>query len=227
MTPKKAIIFDASTLISLAMNGLTSELAELKKTFKGKFIITKEVKYEVIDRPINIKRFELEALRVKQLLDKGVFEMPSVFGIKDSEISKITQELVQIANSTFYNNASDIHLIDLGEASCMAVSKILNEKKIENVLAIDERTVRMLIEKPENLLNLLEKKLHTKLNSRKQNYETFSGFNILRSSELVYMIYKKGIIKLEDGKTLDALLYAVKFSGCSISEDEIYEIEKL
>ena len=41
---KKIIIFDASTLITLAMNGMFEEIKGLKKIFKGNFIITKEVK---------------------------------------------------------------------------------------------------------------------------------------------------------------------------------------
>ena len=39
-----AIIFDASTLISFSMNGLLGELERLKGIFKGKFLITQEVK---------------------------------------------------------------------------------------------------------------------------------------------------------------------------------------
>ena len=57
----KAIIFDSGTLISFAINGLYEELKLLKAKFDGKFIITDEVKAEIIDKPINIKRFELEA----------------------------------------------------------------------------------------------------------------------------------------------------------------------
>ena len=62
-----AIIFDASTLISFSMNGLLDEVVKLKKIFKGKFLIPEDVKYEIIDRPLNVKRFELEALRLKKL----------------------------------------------------------------------------------------------------------------------------------------------------------------
>ena len=53
--------------------------------------------------------------------------------------------------SIFKKRDKDLHIIDLGEASCIALSKLINEKNIENVLAIDERTTRVLIEKPENL----------------------------------------------------------------------------
>ena len=41
----KALIFDSSSIISLAMNSLLPELRELKMIFDGDFIITDEVKY--------------------------------------------------------------------------------------------------------------------------------------------------------------------------------------
>ena len=72
---KKAVIFDSGALISLSMNGLLDELQKLKGIFKGDFLITEQVKYEVIDKPINIKCFELEALKAQQLLDDKILEM--------------------------------------------------------------------------------------------------------------------------------------------------------
>lgn len=224
---EKIIIFDASTIITLAMNGLFEELRKLKSIFNGKFIITKDVKKEIIDKPLTVKKFELEALRLKQLLDEEVFESSDVLGINEKEITIKTNEVLNIANSTFLGRGKTIHLIDAGEASCIALSKILNSKKINNVLAVDERTMRVLCEKPENLKKLYEKKLHTKISSKKENYKYFYGFQFIRSSELVYVAYKKGIFKIKDKLLLDALLYAVRFKGCSISNDEINEIKKL
>jgi len=223
----KIILFDASTLITFAMNGLLPELKELRKIFKGKFIITQEVKKEIIDKPITIKRFELEALKLKELLDEKIIEMPSCLGINEEIISKETNEILRISNITFYGRGEDIHIIDLGEASCLALSRILDEKKIENVIAVDERTTRILGEKPENLEKLLQKKLHTKITFKKENFGFFKGFKFIRSAELVYVAYKKGLVKLKNGMVLDALLWAVKFKGCAISEDEIREIKKL
>ncbi|GAI37235.1 unnamed protein product, partial [marine sediment metagenome] len=133
---QKVIIFDASTLISLAMNGLFNELRELKKIFKGKFIITKDVKREIIDKPITIKRFELEALRLKKLLDDKVIEMPSSLKIDETQISKKVIEIRDIANSTFHGRGEDIKLIDSGEISCLALSRILDEKKVNYVIAV-------------------------------------------------------------------------------------------
>jgi len=221
---QKAIIFDSSTLISFSMNSLLGELKGLRKIFKGKFIITKEVKKEIVDKPLTIKRFELEALRIKQLLDDKVLELPSSFGVSDGEISKRTSEILEIANNTFSGNEKEIHLIDSGEASCLALSRMLEEKRITNVIAVDERTMRMLGEKPENLKKLLQKKMHTEIAQRKENFRFFRGFRFIRSSELVYVAYKKGIVNLKNRMVLDALLYAVKFKGCSISDKEIQEI---
>ena len=225
---KKAIIFDASTLISLSLNGLVEELKELKKIFNGNFLISQEVKKELIDNPIMIKKFELEALRIKELIEEKILELPESINIGKEEISRKTQEFIGLANTMFESKREEIKLIHSGEASCFALSQILNERGIKNVLSIDERTARMLIEKPENLKSLLEKKLHTKIFFKKDNFIKFKGFKVIRSSELIYFAHKKGIVKVKDGNlVLDALLYALKYKGCAISFEEIEEIKRL
>ena len=223
----RIIIFDASILITFAMNGLLPELKELKKNFKGKFIIPYAVKKEAVDNPLKIKRFELEALRIQNLLDEKILELPDSLGISEKDISIETQKILDEANSLFQNHQKDIHIIDVGESACLALSKILNSKKIENVMAIDERTMRMLCEKPDNLRLLLEKKLHTKINYQKLKNKSFSDCRIIRSAELIYIAWKKDLVRLKGNQVLDALLYAVQFKGCSISYDEIEEIKRL
>lgn len=229
MTLKKAIIFDASTLISLGMNGFFREIEKLKNSFNGYFFITSYVKYEIIDRPINVKRFELEAMRMNKLLNQGILQMPFVIGIKDDLIQEKTRKLLDIANKIFRANGKEIHILDEAEVSCIVLSEILSEKGIKNVVAVDERTLRLLVEKPEELKNVLKKKLHTKIISNSSDYKFFKGFNLIRSSELVYILYKNQLIDLNghSEKALDALLYAVKFKGCAISDDEIKEIKKI
>jgi len=220
-----AILFDASTLISLSMNGLFDELKNLKKIFKGKFIITKEVKAEVIDHPIEVKRFELEALRVKEMLDEGTLELPESLGIKSEDVSLGKEKMFGIANTMFVGDGREITLIHSGEASCLALSRILLDKKIPHVIAIDERTTRMLGEKPEKLKELLERKMETSVKLVKADFKYFRGFRFIRSTELMYVAWKKGLLEIKDGKkVLDALLWAVKFKGCAVSEDEIKEI---
>jgi hypothetical protein len=223
----KAIIFDASTLISFAMNGLLPELKALKKSFSGKFIITQDVKREVIDKPLTIKRFELEALKVKHLMNEKIIELPLVLGVKNSEILQLANDFLERANNIFIGRGKNIKLISMGEATCLALSRILNNKKIENVVAVDERTTRMLIEKPENLRKIMQKKLHMKVDLNKDNFKIFKGFKLIRSVELIYVAYKKGLIRLKDPLVLDALLWALKFKGCSVSGKEINEIKAL
>jgi hypothetical protein len=223
---EKAIIFDAGTLISFSMNGLIDELEELKKHFKGKFLITKEVKYEVIDHPIKIKRFELEAMNIQRLMNEGTIEIPSSLGISDETITKNSQDLMSIANSTFTQGNKQIHLVELGETSSLSLSKILTEKGIENIIAIDERTMRMLCEKPENLRDLYKKKFHMPISYKKENLKHFQGFKVIRSCELIYVAYKKGLTDLKGKKALEAYLYALRYKGCSVSSDEIKEMVK-
>lgn len=223
----KALIFDASSLISMALNGLFAEIRGLKKAFGGKFIVTKEVYSEMVERPIKINRFKLEAIRLKQLVDEGVLEFPVAIGVKDAQISLAAHDILDIANASFVGDRKEIHLIDLGEASCLALSRILDEKKQPNLLVIDERTTRIMCEKPANLVKLLRRKLHTRVRPNKKNFDKFGGCRIIRSAELVYIAYKKGLVNLKDPQTLSALLWAVKFKGCSISGEEIKEIENL
>ena len=224
---EKAIIFDSGTLISFSMNGITEIIRDLKKIFGGKFLITHEIKGEIIDRPLNIKRFELEALKMKQMLDDKIIELPECLGIGKDEVSKKAEEILNIANETFHNGDKNIHIMDLGEASGLALSNILKERKIQNVIAIDERTTRILTEKPENLRKLLERKIHVGIEIRKDNLSVFKNFKIIRSAELIYVAYKKRVLQYKDKEALDALLYALKFKGAAISDEEIKEIKKL
>ncbi|MGA2130096.1 MAG: hypothetical protein ABSG05_00570 [Candidatus Pacearchaeota archaeon] len=225
---KKAILFDSGPIISFAMNGMTGVFRELKKIFRGKFIITNEVKSEVIDVPLRIKRFELEALMIKRLLDEGVFELPTSLDVKDSEIEKIDQEFLNTANSTFNGDGKDIHILDHGESSCLALSKILNEKGVKNIIAIDERTTRLLVEKPDNLKELFEERFHTKIKMDSEKTKMFTNFKIIRSPELAYVAYKNNLLGIKDGKTiLDAVLYSMKFKGASISGEEIEQIKSI
>jgi len=223
----KAIIFDSSTLINFALNGLLTEFRELRKLFDGKFLITREIVAEVVDKPLKIKRFELEALKIKELIMDKVLELPSSLNVDENKISKMTTEIMNLANNTFIGKGNAIHLIDIGESSCLVLSKLLDEKGIKNVLSVDERTTRLLGEKPDNLKSLLEKRLHTDIEVKEENLKSFSNFKFIRSTELMYLAYKKGIVKLKNNNVLDALLYALKLNGCSISDEEISDMERL
>ena len=226
----KTLIFDSGPLINLSMNGFLYILEELKKSFNGKFLITEQVKYETLDRPLKIQIFELGALRIQDLLQKKVLELPSSLNISNSEISKKTAELKNIANNLLENNGNGIEIVSDAEISCLALSYILKEKNIESLIAIDERTTRLLSENPKELEETISKKTHFSVKLSKKNLfhlSKFSDFKFIRSPELIYVAHKKGLLHLKDPKALEASLYATKFKGSSISWEEIKILKKL
>lgn len=222
MKKRKALIFDSSSIISLAMNGLLDVLTGLSKESKIEFFITPNVRKEIVEDPLKTKKFELEALQIKDLIEKGVIALAD-----DPNLEKETQNFLNAANSAFTSMGERIKLLHGGEASCFALAKIM--KDYDSALVIDERTARILSENPENLRELLEKKMHREIDMDEQSASLFSGFKIIRSAELAVMAYKKGIIDLpaQPKQIVDALLYGVKLNGCSISSEEIEEAKKL
>ena len=147
----KALILDSGTLINLSMNGLLYILEELKKKSNVRFLVTEQVKYEIIDHPIAIPRFELGALEIRALIDNKTIELPEVLSVTESEIKSKTNYLMHLANQTINAKGKWIKIVSDAEMSCLALSSILIERGIENIIAIDERTTRILAEKPQNL----------------------------------------------------------------------------
>lgn len=222
---EKIVILDSSTIINLALNGLLDMLKKLKEKTKARFFITPSIKYEVIDRPIKSKEYHLAALQIKSLVDSGVIELSRALNVSDEEIRKETKNLLSLANSTFFAESHFLQPIDEGEISCLVFyNHIKTDKK---VIALDERSTRMLCENPENLRKLFERKFHVKVEMNSKNLKSFQNFKIIRSSEIAYAAYKLGLIELKNHDVLDALLYATKFKGASISREEISEIKKI
>jgi hypothetical protein len=221
----KYLVFDSSSLINMTTNGLSNLLEKLKAGFKGEFLITKSVKYETMDHPLQIERFEWGALRIKNLLDNKTLKMAE--DIFDEKIIKQKAgEILNQANNTFFKENQAIHLIEAGEAETLAVSLLLTQKGLENLAVIDERTARMLSENTSRLRELLENKLHTGIRNNSNKLE-IEKVKIIRSTELAYLAYKKGLVEIKDKKALEAMLYALKFGGCSITEKEILSISKI
>ncbi|MEK6830952.1 MAG: hypothetical protein AABX77_02890 [Nanoarchaeota archaeon] len=221
----KYLIFDSGPLINFSMNGLLYLLESMHKKFNVDFLITKEIKEEVIDNPLNIKRFELEALRLLSLFKKGIIKHADLTKNEIDELRVIRNNLMQTANSTFKSGRTEIHLIDKGESAALALSIIMKKKTNLNIpLVIDERTTRILCEAPENLRKLFEKKLHSSIKANKNNYALFKDFKIIRSTEIAYIAYKNNLVDLKDPRALEAILYGLKLNGCSISEKEVEEM---
>jgi predicted nucleic acid-binding protein len=222
----KYLIFDAGPIISLTLNGMLPIIEKLKEVFDGEFILTPQVKHEVVDRPIKIKKYKLEAIRVQDLIGRGVFKMSSGV-VPDDKLDKEVKRLLKVTNGVLRiaQTGEKIKLIHKGEVSCLAFVKLCGA---DNVIVIDERTTRMLTESPQNLERMMEKKLHTPLKAELSLLDELKGFKFIRSAEFLFIAYKKGLIPIKKDKDLlDALLYGVKFKGAAISSGEIEEMKRL
>lgn len=223
----KILVLDSGILINLSMNGLLYLIEGLKKISGVSFVITKDVKYETVDRPIGIPRFELGALSIKYLLESGIVQLSQDIGITEEKINPLTNKYMELANHAVQSRGQYIQVVSNAEMSCLALSKLLTDKKIENMIGLDERTTRILAEKPQNMEHLMSDKLHQSISIQKDKLKEFSQFRFIRSSELVYVAYKKGLLKITGPKVLEAALFATKFHGSSVSFEEINQLKKL
>jgi len=222
----KYLIFDAGPIISLTMNGMLPIIEKLKEIFNGEFILTPHVKNEVVDKPMKIKKYKLEAIQVNDMISRGIFKMSTEF-VSQQKLDKEIKRLLKVTNGVLRTTQTKekISIIHDGEAACLAFSNLC---KCDNVIVIDERTTRMLTEAPQNLEKMMEKKLHTPLDAQLSLLDELKNFRFIRSSELLFVAYKKGLIKIKGGvDVLDALLYGVKFKGAAISSTEIEEMKRL
>lgn len=222
----KYLIFDAGPIITLSMSGMLPVIEKLKENFKGEFILTPQVKVEVLERPMKIKKYKLSAIQIKSLIDKGVFKMSTDI-ISDTQLEKETKRILKVANGALRTaqTGEKLKIIQKGEASTLAFSNLC---KTENVIVVDERTTRLLTEAPQNLEKLMEKKLHTPIKAELSLLAEFKNYKFIRSTELLYIAYKKDLLPMKKSKDLlDALLYGAKFKGTAISSKEIEEIKSL
>lgn len=228
----RALIFDAGPIISLATNNLLWVLERLKHAYGGEFLITPKVKAELIDKPLSTKKFEFEALQVLDIIEKDVLKV-----YQNKGIEALSKELLDLANHSFMAHGSWIRLMHNAEIECLATAQYLKA----DAAIIDERTTRLFLENPLRLEKLFEIRLHTdiKVNSTavERVKELLKEVKIIRSSELIMIAYKLGLlndfiptlptIKRPRKTLLNAVLWALKVRGCSISKKEIDEIVRL
>lgn len=221
----KALLFDSGPIISLTMNNLLWIIEPLKAAFRGQFLITPAVKKELIEVPLNIKRFEYEALQVMKLVDQGVLE------VAEPDAQKKGNEILDLMNSIYQCKGNPLRIVHEAEVETLSAACALEQP----TLVIDERTVRLLLEDPESLRKLMEKRLHAPVTMNRKTAadvnKMLCDLRIIRSAELVAVAYTHGLFQnivpaKGKGILLDALLWGVKTNGCSITEREIEEIKK-
>ena len=218
----KFIVFDTGSIISLAMNELLWTLPLLKKRFKGEFYIPHSVKLELVDKPMEIKRFKFEAINILKLIQEGVLKVHEKINI---------EEEFNLVNSIFFIKGNPLKLIQMGEMEALVLAKRLNA----SLYFVDERTMRLFVEDSNSLRRLLERKFHDRVSVNRSKLDIFkkkfSSLSVARSTELMSVDYEMDIFKdytvVSKNDFLDGILWGLKLRGVSISSEEINEMISL
>ncbi|MEM4330944.1 MAG: hypothetical protein QW273_02970 [Candidatus Pacearchaeota archaeon] len=221
----RILIFDAGPLISLTLSGILEILEKLHSFLKEtSFVITPQVKREIVDRTFLIKKYSLEAFKIQRLIDKKILLLSTEF-VKNSDLNLELSKVLSLSKNLLKADNEKISLLHEGESSCIAFSKLV---KFPSLIVTDERNVRLITESKEALKELSERKLHTTLKLNKKNFKYFEDLKYVRSSELVFFAFKNNLFEIEKSpEALEALLYNLKFHGTAISSKEIEEMKNL
>ncbi|HLD00967.1 MAG TPA: hypothetical protein VJC39_04435 [Candidatus Nanoarchaeia archaeon] len=223
--PDRVLFFDAGPLISLVMSRMVFILPLLKQQFNGKFYITPAVQKELIERPLKIRRFGFEALQVQKLVREGVLE------VYDKVPREEVNSVIDLANNSFKINSKPMDIIQSGE-----IESAISALKLGAPVVIDERTLRLFIEKNSDMKQLLERRFKKKITADRvkmnQFSQKFKNLSIIRSVELVGAAYKLGYFdsylpKIRNGQELlvDLILWTTKYNGCAVTDHEIESIK--
>ena len=228
---KKPIVFDTGPIISLTLNNVLWLIEPLHEKFDGEFYITPGVYDELINRPLNTKKYKFEALQILPLITKNILN-----NYNSDDMQNKANELLQVANHTFKARNNWIKIVHRGEMEAIACALVTDSE----TLVIDERTTRVLIESPDLLKRQLERKLHTGIEVKEDNLnqlkEELKNLNVIRSFELVTIAFELGLLNMftlkEQEKVvpnirsavLEGVLWGVKLNGCSVKREEIYEV---
>lgn len=223
----KSLFFDTGPIITLVMSRLVWILPELKKKYGGKFYITPSVKRELITRPMDIKRFQFEALQALKLIKDGVLE------VYEEVPQKEVIRLHTIANNSFKIGNQNMEVVQSGEIE----SVVCALKAGAEAMVMDERTLRLFIENNKEMKALLERRFNKPVSVDTEKIRQFSkelgSIKIIRSVELVGVAYKMGLLdsyipEEKNGREVlvEAALWNAKFNGAAVTEHEVEGIKE-
>ena len=227
----ESLVFDSGPVISLSTVNLLWLLEPLKKRFIGDFYIPKGVYDELIERPLQTKKYKFEALQILPMINSGVLRV-----IDNDLIQSKAAELAGLANSAFKVKGNWISIVHHTDMEVVATAIHLGSSAI----VVDERTTRVLIENPKKVAERLMKKLHAKVEINQENLAKFKKevgkLRVIRSVELCVIAYELGLLDKymfeEEEKTvpnprralLEGVLWGIKLNGCSIGREELEDI---
>ena len=223
----KKLVFDTSSIISLATNDLLWVLKELKNKYNMQFYISEAVKEELIDRPMMGKLYKLEAIMIMSFIKDGVLN------ILDGKTAEKRDKLIYLANHVFRIRDEWLNIVHKGEMGALALASELNA----DAYIVDERTTRLLIENPKKLAKILKNKLKASVGFNGKAFREFQKeigkIKVIRSCDLMTVSFENGLldkyIENENMKEslLDGLLWGLKLRGCSLSINEIDDIMRI
>lgn len=222
---RKEVVCDSSALISLTNSCNFDVLEFFHKNFHINFVITQEVEFETVHKPLSLptRAYNFSAIKIKDAIRKGI-----IISVESNPliISK-RNEILNVANSIFFAAGKQLKLIQSGEAEILALANELNI----NYILIDERTVRLLSEAPFKIKEHFEEEFNINVMVNKANLtrykEIVGNLNFFRTSELLSVAYEEGFFDNFNDLKEDAFissLFKLKYSGCSISFEEINDL---
>ena len=114
------LIFDTSAIISIATNNLLEVLEQLKKKFKGDFLISETVRKEILDNPLNSKKYKLEAIMISNLIKNNIFKV-----YNNTNTESKTVRLLELCNNLFIAHEKPIKILDKAEVEALVLAQLL------------------------------------------------------------------------------------------------------
>ena len=96
------LVFDTSSLITLAMNSLLPTIKPLYTAFDGEFLIPPEVKKELVDNPLHNKKYSLEAMITLKSIELGYLKV---------DTQRVREDIQKIANAIFKSRKRYIQIL--------------------------------------------------------------------------------------------------------------------
>lgn len=220
------LVFDTGPIITLTMNSLLWLLDPLKKLLGGQFLISPAVRRELVDNPLETKKFKFEALHTYRYIRKKTLKV-----YEKEDYLKLKAEIESLCNSCFIARGNPIRIMHDGEIETIAIAIVTGSMN----LVVDERTTLLLVENPLYIPTILGGKLKFPIDTDRKKLarlkRLLSGLNAMRSVELVSYAYEAGLLDrylperpYSRLTLLDAVLWGLKLNGCAVSEKEIIEI---
>ncbi len=228
------LVFDAGPIIALTLTGLLDEVARVAERSGVQYRVPRPVERELIDHPLETRKYAFEAYRVIQYFERGIFRLESSHRLRRQAVS-----LLNLANSLFKAHGEWLRIVSLAE-----IAVLVHALEHDAIAVIDERSARMLVEQPRHLAEWMSRKLHTRVTLDSDHLRVWKnalrGLRIVRSVDLVFSLALEGYLEhyvphhdllikrgmqhahaFSQRHVVESALWGLKLNGCSVGRGEI------